>query len=63
MSKINDYYLMRDEKALEHMREVQEAMTDAQDTYQPENDRWWKPENNDKKFVKHCDSLLNDKPF
>ena len=55
MSKINDYYLMRNERALDDMQEIQQAMTDAQDT-------WWSPENIDEKYQEHCEKLLSEPP-
>ena len=54
---------MQNEKALNEMQEIQQAMTDVQDTYQTENDRWWKPENDNPDFIKHCEQLLNEQPF
>ena len=57
------YYLMKQEKALAEMQDIQVEIANHQDCYQPENDRWFSEENKDKDYIKHCDSLLNDKPF
>ena len=63
MSRINNYFLMREEKALEHMREVQQAMYESQDNYQDDNARWWVDEDSSPEYIKHCESLLNQQPF
>ena len=35
MSKIGNYYLMREEKALDEMQQIQRDISTAQDTFQP----------------------------
>ena len=54
---------MREEKALEHMREVQQAMYESQDNYPDDNARFWVSEDSDPEYIKHCESLLNQQPF
>ena len=63
MSKISQFYLMREEKALDEMQEIQREIASAQDTYQPENDRWYKAEDTDKEYQSHCSKLMKEEPF
>ena len=62
MSKINNYYLMCDEKALDEMREIQREIANHQDCYQPENNGWQEPEDDDNGYQSHCSELAKE-PF
>ena len=63
MSKIGTYYLLKQEKQLAEMQDIQNEIANAQDCHVPENTRWWKPENDNPDFIKHCEQLLNEQPF
>ena len=62
MSKTMNWILTEEENGND-LRGQQRFQNDLQDVLQPENDRFWVDENKDKDYIKHCDSLLKDKPF